>query len=208
MEFTKRFHLFAWTKSWTLRQLNLLFRQEGSLLKTKGRQNKIMTSFKRDKASCYSECIMLGFFFFFQINLYLKCYISKKFHIFFDLIEGYTDFWESWGSYEKIAIPLYSHRNYISEKLPQIVVLSLTHVHLFCNPMDHSPSGSSVHGISQARILDWVAISFSRGSFWSKNWIFISCIGRQILYHWATWEAQIYCLTRFGILNANLLMCF
>ena len=82
MEFTKRFYLFVWTKSWTLRQLNLLFRQEGSLLKTKGRQNKIMTSFKRNKASCCSECIMLGMvFFFFQINLYLKCYISKKFHI-------------------------------------------------------------------------------------------------------------------------------
>ena len=35
---------------------------------------------------------------------------------------------------------------------------------LICNPMDYSPPGSSVHGISQARILEWVAISFSRGS--------------------------------------------
>ena len=34
-----------------------------------------------------------------------------------------------------------------------------------CDPMDYSQPGSSVHGISQARILDWVAISFSRGSF-------------------------------------------
>ena len=34
-----------------------------------------------------------------------------------------------------------------------------------CNPMDYNPPGSSVHGISQARILEWVAISFSRGSF-------------------------------------------
>ena len=33
-----------------------------------------------------------------------------------------------------------------------------------CNPMDYSPKDSSVHGISQARILEWVAISFSRGS--------------------------------------------
>ena len=33
-----------------------------------------------------------------------------------------------------------------------------------CNPMDRSPPGSSVHGISQARILQWVAIPFSRGS--------------------------------------------
>ena len=34
-----------------------------------------------------------------------------------------------------------------------------------CNPMDCSPPGSSVHGISQARILEWVSIPFSRGSF-------------------------------------------
>ena len=33
-----------------------------------------------------------------------------------------------------------------------------------CDPMDHNPPGSSVHGISQARILEWVAVSFSRGS--------------------------------------------
>ena len=34
----------------------------------------------------------------------------------------------------------------------------------FCNPMDHSPPGSSVYGISQGRILEWAAISFSRES--------------------------------------------
>ena len=36
---------------------------------------------------------------------------------------------------------------------------------IFATPMDCNPPGSSVHGISQARILKWVAISFSRGSF-------------------------------------------
>ena len=40
---------------------------------------------------------------------------------------------------------------------------SLNHVQL-CDPMDCSPAGSSVHGISEARILEWVTISFSRGS--------------------------------------------
>ena len=44
------------------------------------------------------------------------------------------------------------------------------------NPMDRSPSGSSVHGISQARILEWVAISFSMGSSWPRDWTHISCI--------------------------------
>ena len=58
--------------------------------------------------------------------------------------------------------------------------------------MDCSPPGSFVHGISQASILGWVAISSSRGSFWSRDWTLISCvscIGRQVLCHWATWEA-------------------
>ena len=53
--------------------------------------------------------------------------------------------------------------------------------------------GSSVHGISQARILEWVDISFSRGSSWPRDRTrvsYISCINRQILYHWATWSVQ------------------
>ena len=39
-----------------------------------------------------------------------------------------------------------------------VVVQSLRRVRLFCNPMDCSPPGSSVHGISQARILEWVVM--------------------------------------------------
>ena len=51
-----------------------------------------------------------------------------------------------------------------------------------CNPMDCSPPGSSVHVISQVRILEWVAISFSRGSPIPRVQTHISCIGSQILY--------------------------
>ena len=61
-----------------------------------------------------------------------------------------------------------------------------------CDPMDCNPPGFSVHGILQARTLELVAISFFRGSFRPSNQTHvscISCIGRQILYHWATWEA-------------------
>ena len=61
-----------------------------------------------------------------------------------------------------------------------------------CDPMDCSPPGSSVHGISQARILEWVTISFTKRSSWPRDQTHISCvscIGRQILYHWVTWEA-------------------
>ena len=72
-------------------------------------------------------------------------------------------------------------------------VCVLTHVRLFTTPMDYSPPGSSVHGIIQARILEWVVISYSRGSSWPRDWTCvccISCIGRQILYHCTNWETR------------------
>ena len=52
-----------------------------------------------------------------------------------------------------------------------------------CYSMDCSPLGSSVRGISQARILEWVAISSSRGSSQSSDRTSFSCVGRWILYH-------------------------
>ena len=61
-----------------------------------------------------------------------------------------------------------------------------------CNPTDCSLPGSSVHGILQARILAWVPLPFCRGSSQPKDQMcvsYVSCIGRQVLYHWATWEA-------------------
>ena len=58
-----------------------------------------------------------------------------------------------------------------------------------CNPMDCSLQGSSIHGIFQARVLEWVVISFSRGSSRPRDWTQVSCICRWILYHWDTREA-------------------
>ena len=55
-----------------------------------------------------------------------------------------------------------------------------------CDSMDCSLLGSSVHRISQARILDGVAISFFRVSSHLRDWTRISCVGRWILYCWAT----------------------
>ena len=63
-----------------------------------------------------------------------------------------------------------------------------------CDPMDYNLPGSSVHGILQARILEWVAVSSSTGSSQPKDWTrvsCISCIGRRILYHGASWEAPL-----------------
>ena len=50
-----------------------------------------------------------------------------------------------------------------------------------CNPMDCSPPGSSVHGILQARILEWVAIPFSRGPSQHKDWTLVFCIAGRFL---------------------------
>ena len=58
-----------------------------------------------------------------------------------------------------------------------------------CDPMNCGPPGSSLHGISQARILEWVTLPFSRGLLQPRDWTsvsWVSCNGRQILYHWTT----------------------
>ena len=66
----------------------------------------------------------------------------------------------------------------------QVVVWSPSHVWLFHDPMDCGPPGSSVHGISQAKILEWVAISSSRAPSWLREWAHISsisCTGRSCI---------------------------
>ena len=81
---------------------------------------------------------------------------------------------------------------YTSQSAFAWCTLVVSSVQLFFNPMDCILPGSSAHGISQATILDWVAISFYRRS----NPCCVSCIGRQILYHCATWEA-LKCFSLF-----------
>ena len=58
-----------------------------------------------------------------------------------------------------------------------------------CDPMDCSLPGFSVHGIFQARVLEWVAISFSRGSSWPRDRTRVSHIVGRYFTHWATREA-------------------
>ena len=68
--------------------------------------------------------------------------------------------------------------NLMSQSESEVTQLCLTH----CDPMDCSPPGSSIHGILQARILEWVAISFCRGSSQPNDQIRVSCIAGR-LYH-------------------------
>ena len=86
---------------------------------------------------------------------------------------------------------LFHHPHDSPQHLPwTLPVCTLSCVWLW-DPMDYSLPESSVHGIFQARILEWVAISSFRGSSQPKDQTRVSCIGRWVLYHWATWEVPI-----------------
>ena len=84
----------------------------------------------------------------------------------------------------------------IHNHVSQLLIISIIYIHVctkslqscltLCNPMDCSPLGFSVHGIFQARILEWVAIPSSRGSFRPRDQThvsYVSCTGRQLLDH-------------------------
>ena len=60
-----------------------------------------------------------------------------------------------------------------------------------CNPMDCSLPGSSVHGILQARIPEWVIIPFSRGSSRPRDWTWVSWIASRFFTTWATGKKNL-----------------
>ena len=71
------------------------------------------------------------------------------------------------------------------------VCVSHSGMSTLCDPMGSSPPGSSDHGTSQARILEWVAISFSRGTSQPRDWTQVSCIAGEFFTTWATRETSI-----------------
>ena len=66
---------------------------------------------------------------------------------------------------------------------------------VLCNLMDWSPPGSSVHGILQARILEWVAILFSRWSSWPRDPTWVSCIAGRFFITEPEWSFTLYSKT-------------
>ena len=82
---------------------------------------------------------------------------------------------------------------------------------ILCNPMDCSPPGSSVLGIFQARILEWVAISFSRESSQPRDWTQVSCTAGRLFTDWSMRENQTQIsrhVTHFGqLLSLFFLPC-
>ena len=73
-----------------------------------------------------------------------------------------------------------------------VVLLAAKLCRTLCKPMNCSPPGSSVHGTSQARILDWIAISFSKGSSRSRSQTHVSWINRWTLYGGSQQESPIW----------------
>ena len=68
-----------------------------------------------------------------------------------------------------------------------------------CDPMDYSLPGSAVHGIFQAIVLEWIAISFSRGSSQTRDWTQVSCI---VDRHFTVWATRKVVDTYNGILSS------
>ena len=75
---------------------------------------------------------------------------------------------------------------------------------ILCDPMDCSPPGFSVHGILQARGLEWVALPSSRGSSPLRDQTQVACFGRQILYHLSHQGSPSCLLITHGLLQDGL----
>ena len=82
-------------------------------------------------------------------------------------------------------------------------IRSVLSVGTLCDPVGHSPMVSSVHGIFQARILEWIAISSSRGTSWPRDQTWVSCMAARFFTNWVTrgrlqerqWTELTGCLT-------------
>ena len=93
-----------------------------------------------------------------------------------------------WKKREFPPLPVFKLGHWFSPALSLCVCVQwFSHVWLVTSLSDPcSPPGSSVRGIFQVRILEWVALSFSRRSSWPRDWTcipFVSCTGNQILCH-------------------------
>ena len=93
-----------------------------------------------------------------------------------------------WALRSRVVSSLPEYSLWLCSGMVKLIVLVAKSCPTLCGPMDCSPGGSSVHGILQAKILEWVASPFSRGSFQPRVWTWVCHIGSQILY----------CLSRRG----------
>ena len=104
-----------------------------------------------------------------------------------------VDPWSSFSPGHGLSLPTVKVKVLVTQLCPTL-----------SGPMDCSPPGSSVHGILQARILEWIAISFSRGSSWLRDLIHVSCTAGWFFTVWATraalthWPSSNACVMKEG----------
>ena len=128
-----------------------------------------------------------------------RLYLLAVYLLALSLLPGKLDVWplapttshtDRWGHSDLVKVTLSrSKRELIwssgSSHCDALCAKLLQSCPTLCDPLDCSPPGSSVHGISQSRILEWVATLSSKGSSWSRDWAcisYVSSIGRQVLY--------------------------
>ena len=101
---------------------------------------------------------------------------------------------------------IYYPKEFTTDLIFRIVVLVAQSCLTLCDQVS-SPPGVSVHGILQARILEWVAISFSRESSQPRDWTQVSCTAGRFFAIWATREAQYSFFTNqfFWITSGNVI---
>ena len=114
--------------------------------------------------------------------LYYLCYLrSQRYNVKRDKYSSFSQLIKGTFQVKKTTSATYYSENYSAFNI-SLCLCSVMSDSLW--PMDCSLPGSSVHDIFQAEILGWAAISYSSGSFWSRDWTnasCISCISRQIL---------------------------
>ena len=134
---------------------------------------------------------LLKSYFLYRIYVPLKisvCILITEFRVLFPLIKYvYMEVALLRQCYSKWGLILISRlkNSQVKYVCACMHVKSLQSCVTLCDSMDCSPPGSSVHGVFQVRILEWVVIPFSRGSSRPRDQAhvsFVSCIGRQVLY--------------------------
>jgi len=128
-------------------------------------------------------------------KIFLKHFAIQKVVCLFVFPHTYIhlNLWRLCRVWYLMSIPFYRSSDF--SKVPQIInvkVLVTQACPTLCNPMDYSSPGSLVHGILQERVLEWVAIPFSRASSPSRDWTKVFHIAAIYLTIWTTKEANKY----------------
>ena len=142
----------------------------------------------------HMSCIMV------PMHAHVSLHLSAWRHCF--IMETYFCLCQSYlgDDISRVFLKIMSHGlQWIQSQLPQptmwqfcigtffvVVILSVNRVQLFATPWTVTHQAPLSMNFSQTRILEWVAVSFSRGSSQPRDLTCVSCVGRQILYHWAT----------------------